>query len=166
VKNLAAGVYPISIAYLQYWGDATMELYWSGPATPRQRVPDAAFTEYYNGYSTYVSASKAYEHGIAVDTADMRKNHLASAALYPNPFDKELKINFYNSASQNDISVGIYDLSGRLLYSRQYGRLPEGVNLLQLDVSSRLRLRAGTYMARLQVNGLPVKTWKIMKIKP
>ncbi|MEJ7767732.1 MAG: PA14 domain-containing protein [Chitinophagaceae bacterium] len=40
----APGIYPISIAYFEKDGGELMEVYWSGPGIPRQRIPDIAFT--------------------------------------------------------------------------------------------------------------------------
>ena len=165
VRNLAAGLYPITISYLQLGGEANIEVYWSGPSTSRQRIPDAAFTEYYNGYSTTIAGARSGGQGVASDLVGQDKNPIELAGVYPNPFNKDLKISFYNTASSNDISVSIHDLSGRLLYTKRYGKVPQGTALLQLDLGGALQLKAGTYMARLQVNGTAVKTWKLVKSK-
>lgn len=41
--TLAAGMYPISIAFFEKDGGETMQVYWSGPGFGRQVIPDAAF---------------------------------------------------------------------------------------------------------------------------
>ena len=159
------GLYPIAMTFFEFTGTEKMQVYWKGPNIGRQLIPDAAFTEYFSGYTETSFSSQTAGSGIASDIAGTEQDKLTVSSVYPNPFNKELKINFYNSANSNDISVGIYDLSGRLLYNKRYGKLSAGNTTLQLDLSSQSHLDVGNYIARLQVNGIPFKTWKLTKIK-
>jgi hypothetical protein len=45
INNLSAGLHPFALSYFEKWGGETMEIYWSGPGIPRQRIPESAFVE-------------------------------------------------------------------------------------------------------------------------
>ena len=155
----AAGFYPIAMTYFEKQGTEVMQVYWEGPNFSRQPIPDAAFVE---SLSSTASAQTAQARVIAEGNDSRGLNKISA---YPNPFTSELKISFYNATAGNDVSAGIYDLSGKLLYNKHYGKLPAGTNLLQLNLQNGVQLEAGTYIARLQVNGRVTKTWKVIKIK-
>ena len=155
------GFYPIAITYFEKQGSEVMQLYWEGPNFSRQPVPDAAFIE--NTSSTVSTSAQSAQSRVMAEGADTKG--VARINAYPNPFTNELKINFYNAATSNDVSAGIYDLSGKLLYNKRYGKLPAGDNTLQLNIQNIIHLNAGTYIARLQVNGVVVKTWKVIKAR-
>ena len=156
----AAGLYPITMTFFEKAEGQTMLVYWSGPGFSRRLIPDAAFTENFNGSSDLDAQSARVGMQSMID-----QNSSVLSSAYPNPFNKDLKINFVNTARDNDVSVGIYDLSGRLLYNRRFGKLAPGTNTLQLNLAGQSQIDVGTYIARLEVNGLPVKTWKIIKTK-
>ena len=44
VNVLAAGTYPISIAFFEYDGGEQMQVYWTGPNITRQPIPNSAFS--------------------------------------------------------------------------------------------------------------------------
>ncbi|HYF29554.1 MAG TPA: PA14 domain-containing protein [Chitinophagaceae bacterium] len=83
---------------------------------------------------------------------------------YPNPFTNNLKIDFDNSAASNHVSVDIVDLTGRVIFRRDAGKLPAGMNTLRLDVSNST-FTPGVYMVRLKVNGQVVNTAKLVKAR-
>lgn len=155
-----AGFYPVAVTFFEKTGGESMQLFWEGPGISRQPVPDQAFTE---NTSTTTSTATAGTSRVMADGNDPLK--LNQLRAYPNPFTSNLKISFYNASSGNDVSASIYDLSGKLMFSRHYGKLPAGTNTLDLNVQNRLQLDVGTYIARLQVNGVVVKTWKVIKAR-
>jgi large repetitive protein len=83
---------------------------------------------------------------------------------YPNPFTDNLKIDFNNSAANNKVSVDIVDITGRLVFRRDAGRLPAGMNTLRLDVGNSA-MTPGVYMVRLNINGKVVNTAKLVKAR-
>ena len=158
-----AGLYPIAITFFDKDNADLMKVYWTGPNIGRQQIPNVAFTEYFNGYT-----ETSYNARIGTETAVSEAAVASDKQLlkaYPNPFTKDLRISFNNSAASNDIAVSVYDLAGRLMYNKRFGKLAPGANTLLIDLSSQTQINVGTYIARLQVNGLPLKTWKLTKVK-
>ena len=158
----APGLYPITITFFEATEGETMQVYWSGPGFSRQAIPDAAFTENFSGPAFRgINLLTA----VAAMDADSSANKEIASSAYPNPFRNELKINFVNSAKDNDISVSMYDLSGRVLYNKNFGKLPAGAQTLQLNLGELSKTDMGNYIAQLKVNGVPVKIWKLVKAK-
>jgi large repetitive protein len=83
---------------------------------------------------------------------------------YPNPFSDNLKIDFNNSSAANNVSVDIVDLAGRLVFRKDAGRVPAGMNTLRLDISNSA-FAPGMYMVRLNINGKAVHTAKLIKAR-
>ncbi|HEY0679468.1 MAG TPA: T9SS type A sorting domain-containing protein, partial [Chitinophagaceae bacterium] len=83
---------------------------------------------------------------------------------YPNPFTDNVKIDFNNSSSGNQISVDILDITGRLMYRKDAGRVPAGMNTLRMDVSNS-SFTPGIYFVRLNINGRTVNTSKLVKAR-
>ena len=52
-----------------------------------------------------------------------------------------------------------------MLYNKNFGRLAVGSHTLQLNLSGQSQLDIGNYIAQLRINGVPVKTWKLVKTK-
>ncbi len=158
------GLYPIAMTFFDQQEADIMNVYWTGPNFGKQKIPNAAFTEYFNGFTETSFSTASGITGAAADVAaDANAGKLLNA--YPNPFSKDLRINFNNSAADNDIMVGIYDLAGRLVYNKHFGKLAPGANTLRIDLSGQTQVDVGTYIARLQVNGIPMKTWKLTKVR-
>lgn len=155
-----AGFYPFAATYFEKTGGESMQLFWEGPGISRQPIPDQAFTE--SSGTTTSTGSSGTLRVMADGTDPLKLNGLSA---YPNPFIGNLKINFYNASSGNDVRASIYDLGGKLMYSKHFGKLPAGTHTLDLNIQNRLQLDIGTYIARLQVNGVVVKTWKVIKAR-
>jgi hypothetical protein len=84
------------------------------------------------------------------------------ARMYPNPFTDQINLDFNNNSAGNNIAVDVYDMSGKLVYRRNYGRLPAGYNTVRLNTAEG-QLNTGVYMVTLNVNGKPVQTTKMIK---
>lgn len=92
------------------------------------------------------------------------KVKLVRMVTYPNPFTDNVKIDFENSSAANSVSVDIVDLAGRLVFRKDVGRVPAGMNTLRLDVGNS-SFTPGVYMVRLNVNGKVVNTSKMVKAR-
>lgn len=164
--NIAnAGVYPIAITYFeQYYGE-TMEVYWTGPGIPRQRIPNDAFTLL---DPAALPTTLAFNNTIANNSPTINliagKETDGLKSVYPNPFNETVTIDFYNSLSTNDIIIGMYDLNGREVFRKHAGRLPVGNNSIKMNLSS-INIKDGVYIVQLQKNGMVWKTEKIIKMK-
>jgi hypothetical protein len=106
------------------------------------------------------------------DVSGDNKNNLAQnpnsqpvitkISAYPNPFINSLSIDFYNNAAGNQVSVDIYDLTGRLVYRRNAGNVPVGPNTLKLNIENS-GFTSGLYLVKLNINGQIVNTAKLVK---
>lgn len=82
--------------------------------------------------------------------------------MYPNPFIDQVNLDFNNTAADNHVSVDVYDLSGKLMFRKSFGKLAAGYNTLRVNTGSA-NLNAGIYMITLNVNGKPVQVSKMVK---
>tara|TARA_B100000927_G_C16305912_1_gene405405 strand:- start:90 stop:608 length:519 start_codon:yes stop_codon:yes gene_type:complete len=65
--------------------------------------------------------------------------------LYPNPVKNDLNISF-NLPFSDNVSLEIYDYSGRLLIKKNLGRLDKGNQLYQLNINE---LKSGIYVLNI-----------------
>jgi len=80
--------------------------------------------------------------------------------VYPNPSVNNLKISFVLEDGANS-KINVYDLSGRLVVTRDFGKLTKGKHELPVAISS---LNNGTYILQL-VTGDTITTDKIVILK-
>ncbi|MGB8191314.1 MAG: T9SS type A sorting domain-containing protein, partial [Chitinophagaceae bacterium] len=83
---------------------------------------------------------------------------------YPNPFTDNVKIDFNNTSASNKVSVDIVDITGRLVFNREAGKLPAGMNTLRLDVSNSA-ITPGIYFVRLKIDGKLAHTAKLVRAR-
>ncbi len=160
----AAGWYPIAATFFDATLDQSIAVYWTGPGIARQQIPSSAFTEAAAANADAGTLStQTFRTGIA-SMSEAEKEKFQQISAYPNPFNNQLQIAFYNTAKDNNISVDIYDLSGRMVYNKNFGRLSAGATNLRVDLTGQLHLDGGTYIARLHANGIVLKTWKLVKV--
>ena len=103
-------------------------------------------------------ASKVTEEAQEVEQQVVNK----SVRAYPNPFVDNINIDFFNSSATNQVSVEVYDMSGRLSARKDYGEIPAGMNTIRLN-SRENAITAGVYIINLSINGKPIKTTKMVK---
>jgi hypothetical protein len=90
----------------------------------------------------------------------------ANGKMYPNPFIDFINMDFSNSSADNNISVDVYDLSGRLSFHKNYGKLPGGNNTLRLSASDAgMNIGTGVYIITLNVNGKAIQANKVIRTK-
>ena len=158
----AAGKHPVAITFFEKDGGETMQLYWTGPGFNRQPVPDEAF-------SVTAAAGSITLKSAIQKTAMASETKLAGDAaisVYPNPFAQSFTINYYNARNTgNKVSIGIYDLHAKLIYTCQPDNLVAGNNTWNMQIAGR-KFTPGVYMVRLIVNGITVKTLKLVKMNP
>lgn len=161
-----ADVYPIAITFFEQAGSEIMEVYWSGPGMPRQRIPNEAFTLVNaSAVTTPFAFNALHTKRAAVMNLNAKGIEAVSAvSVYPNPFHENLAIGFYNSNSTNDITVSIFDLNGRKVYNNHAGKLPTGNNLLKINLAG-INMNDGVYLAQIQINGIVNKTMKVVRMK-
>ena len=83
--------------------------------------------------------------------------------IYPNPVSGSFRISFYNDKATNDISIAVYDMKGVNTYQRNYGRMPEGNNVLPMTIYET-NLKKGIYIVTLRVSGRLVESKKLVLI--
>jgi chitodextrinase/poly(3-hydroxybutyrate) depolymerase len=85
----------------------------------------------------------------------------ANARMYPNPFSDFINLDFFNKDAGSNVSVDLYDLSGRLAYRRSFGKLPAGFNTLRISAAEG-SLKTGVYVVSLNINGKSVQANKMI----
>ena len=97
------------------------------------------------------------------NTTDRRAGAEWAIKMYPNPFSDYINLDFNNSSSNNNVSIEVYDLSGRLNYRRMMGKLPEGGNTIRLG-AVEANMSTGVYIITLSVNGKSIQANKIVRL--
>jgi len=113
-----------------------------------------------NGGDEKIVVTNVTGHAQEVTNADELKK--VRILAYPNPFTDNVKIDFNNSSAANQVSVDIVDITGRLMFRRDAGRLPAGMNTLRLNVWNS-SFTPGVYFVKLNINGRLVNTTKMVK---
>jgi chitodextrinase len=154
-----AGLYPISVTYFQKDGGGSMELYYSGPGISRQPLTGSALN---------LAANAATEKTVSsLATINVTDDEAAANAkitrAYPNPFTDNLMVQYSSLTSSGNVSVGIYDMGGRLLQRRLFANLPVGTNTFNITLDKQVL--PGMYLVKLVVDRKPLKMWKMIKQK-
>ena len=151
----AAGRYPITVTFFERDGGETLQLFWSGPGISRQPVPDAAFTT--------TSGTQGVANSQAAATATLPElPGSAPVRLYPNPFSQSFTIEYFASGIQQQASVDLYNAAGKQVDHYQPARLAAGRNTWTIKPTGKT-LGAGVYIAQIKVDGVVVKTVKLIK---
>lgn len=85
-----------------------------------------------------------------------------NVVAYPNPFNDRVNLDFTNDAAGNRISAEVYDLTGRLVYRKDYNNLAAGRNIIVLDGIEQVKTTSVCLVA-LKVNGQVVQTVKLLR---
>ncbi len=104
----------------------------------------------------------AVENADELATVAERNVAAVNGRLYPNPFNDFVNIDFNNTSANNNISVEVYDLSGRLGYHKTFGKLSAGSNTLRIS-GADAGMRTGVYIMTLSVNGKPIQANKVVR---
>jgi beta-N-acetylhexosaminidase len=83
-----------------------------------------------------------------------------SLQAYPNPFNITANI-VINLAQSDPVELKIYDITGRLIYSKKYFNMPAGRHEIKFNADN---LSSGMYIVRVDIPG-NYKTGKIMLLK-
>lgn len=86
----------------------------------------------------------------------------SQVSVYPNPFNEQFTVDFYNATPGNMISSELYDISGRLVQRNNYNQLPAGHNILQMRTPGYGR---NIYLLTLKVNGKIIHSGKLIQRK-
>jgi hypothetical protein len=82
--------------------------------------------------------------------------------VYPNPFNDLVNLDFTNDAAGNRVSAEVYDLTGRLVYRKDFNNLAAGRNILVLNGIEPTKATSVCLVA-LRVNGTIVQTVKMLR---
>lgn len=77
---------------------------------------------------------------------EFEQQNTVLVGVYPNPFQSEVVAQF-NLFHPAEVTVDVFDISGRSVYSQQLGRVGEGLRYIKLDLSD---LSSGTYTFMLR----------------
>jgi hypothetical protein len=114
--------------------------------------------EYSDGTGGVVQNSTLEDSSTAVQPQTPNYNVIA----YPNPFNDVINLDFTNDAAENRISAEVYDLTGRLVYAKNYNNLATGRNIIVLNGVAKTEATAVCLVA-LRVNGKIVQSVKMLR---
>jgi len=149
----STGLYPVAITFFEQGGGETMQVYWTGPGIARQLIPNSAFRQ------TNVATADLFTSNAGRDRDNA---NIEITAAYPNPFNESFNIAFDNPAGTDKVTAEIYDVTGKLVYSKYFGNISAGKTILTMDTGGK-QLVAGVYFVRLDVKGRPRKVIQLMK---
>jgi hypothetical protein len=108
-----------------------------------------------------IGSELAVDEGVN-GTLTARETAGVAARLYPNPFTDFVNLDFNNTSSNGNVSVEVYDLSGRLSYRKNFGKLPAGGNTLKIGATDA-GMTTGVYIITLSMNGKPIQATKVIR---
>ncbi|MBL7697145.1 MAG: fibronectin type III domain-containing protein [Chitinophagaceae bacterium] len=114
--------------------------------------------EYTDGTGGTVLNSTVDSTGTTVIPEPDKYNVIA----YPNPFNDLVNLEFNNDAATNKVSAEVYDLTGRIVYRREFKNLAAGRNVLVLNGIEQSKATTVCLVA-LKVNGQIVRTMKLLR---
>lgn len=82
--------------------------------------------------------------------------------VYPNPFTDLVNLDFNNDVAGNKVTAEVYDLSGRIVYRKDFNNLAAGRNILVLKGIEATKTTTVCLVA-LKVNGQIVRTVKMLR---
>lgn len=85
------------------------------------------------------------------DPTSIKETSLAmtNVNIYPNPVTSTTTVEF-DLVKNADVSLRVFDMTGRVVYTQSYGKLNSGVQKQQINLSN---LTSGIYAVTLNVNG-------------
>ncbi|MEO6915510.1 MAG: PA14 domain-containing protein [Chitinophagaceae bacterium] len=162
-NGIAAGAYPISVAYFEKWGGQNMVMYWTGPNTPRQQVPNSAFSSQSALTTTAISTIAQRSATVLNEVSNLSEiGNKLKVSAYPNPFIDRFTIEYNSPVKNSKVDIQIYDLNGRLVSAKYFGALPSGTSLLKMDINEQ-QLQKGIYLAKVNIDGVPAKMIKLVR---
>ena len=76
---------------------------------------------------------------------DVQNSDFAVMGVYPNPFDVEILVQYYQFSNET-ISIALYDVAGKQIYSQSIGEQSEGLKYARLETSE---LAKGNYILEM-----------------
>ena len=101
-----------------------------------------------------------YSKIIAVSNSK-QGNGVTIEAINPNPFTEKLNLTL-NNVSEGNVTIEVYDMSGRKHYTQT--TLSGGQGTLSIDLSSLANLAKGVYIVNIR-NGNEAIQQKLVKLK-
>ena len=105
------------------------------------------------GNNFYIDNIQLTSNNVSITEYELAEN----VSVYPNPSNGEVNLKF-NSETQSNISLKIYDLSGRQVYAKE---LPMGTT--DYKVSGGNKLPRGVYMLQLEEGGMTYSERLVVK---
>jgi hypothetical protein len=82
---------------------------------------------------------------------DLSSNGIRMGNVFPNPLNETAGL-YISLENQANVSIEIYDITGKLISSQSQGNIMAGETKITMDASN---LQAGSYMYRVLANGAP-----------
>jgi hypothetical protein len=85
-------------------------------------------------------------------------------SVYPNPFRDFIAVDFDNAAGADRVVAELFDVAGRLTYRYEYKDLPQGRNMIRLNVPSGSGDH-GLHILTIKADGKLIKSAQLMRQK-
>jgi hypothetical protein len=83
-------------------------------------------------------------------------------SAYPNPFHTSFTLSVPVDYGNEQVTVGIYDLKGNLVYRKEFDNLVQGENYLLINADRNFGA-TGVYIVKLAYAGGKIRTFKLLK---
>ncbi|MDQ6888756.1 MAG: PA14 domain-containing protein [Bacteroidota bacterium] len=100
-----------------------------------------------------------------VRSANRNENVITSVKAYPNPFVNDLKVDLALASKVKHVSLMLYDVNGRMVYTKVLGSNEVSTQRQILDLSMTRALPAGNYFLRVICDGQSQQTIKLVKAR-
>lgn len=97
---------------------------------------------------------------LVTDVKNIMQDNVVMIATYPNPFDKEIAVQYYMN-NPAKVELRITDMNGKAIYTQTENATQMGLYNTRADISN---LAAGTYVVSV-ISGGKTYSKRIVKVK-
>ena len=97
---------------------------------------------------------------LVTDVKNIKQDNVVMIATYPNPFDKEIAVQYYMN-NPAKVELRISDMNGKAIYTQTENATQSGLYNTRADISN---LAAGTYVVSV-ISGSKTYSKRIVKVK-
>ncbi len=117
-----------------------------------------------NQYVIDMSISNTLSFFYGADEKSLRPNVSGMVVPYPNPAFSQMTIPFFTGQNDSDVSIELFDMTGRMVKTLISGSFSAGVHTAEWDLNDLAgnRVPAGMYLCRLYNNTSAVQIVKVI----
>ncbi len=170
---LTPGLHELARVYIFIEPDAPLHytdslFFWDDSIPPDRDNSISDSSGYINEVPTLINGSVMFNFQSGIeDKGEILPRAINLFQNYPNPFNGETKIEFDFSSAADQVSLQIYDLTGRLVREYNWVFLPSGRHSVIWDGrnESAKAMASGIYFYRLSGSDVPQTTRRMTLLK-